>query len=151
MEYLRHIISHNGVEIDAAKAECIRAWSVPDTIKSLRGFLGPIGYYKRFVQGYELICKPLTELLKKDFFCWNETAATTFQQLKNIMSTTPVLRMPDFTKHFIVETDACNRGIGVVLIQEGQLVAYLSKALSSKNLGLSIYEQLLAAVMAVTK
>ena len=152
VEYLGHVISYNGVEMDAAKVECIRAWPVPATVKALRGFLGLTGYYRRFVQGYGQICKPLTELLRKDSFCWTESAAEAFQNLKDIMSTTPVLRMPDFTKPFVVETDACSRGIGAVLMQEGQPIAYLSKALSPKNLGLSIYEkELLAVVMAVTK
>ncbi|XP_071905809.1 uncharacterized protein [Coffea arabica] len=135
VEYLGHVISYNGVEMDAAKVECIRAWVL-----------------RRFVQGYGQICKPLTELLRKDSFCWNESAVKAFQKLKDIMSTTLVLRMPDFSKPFVVETDACSKGIGAVLMQEGQPIAYLNKALSPKNLGLSIYEKdLLAVVIAVTK
>ena len=68
------------------------------------------------------------------------------------MTTIPVLRMPDFSKPFVVETNACSKSIGVVLMQEGQPIAYLSKALSPKNLGLSIYEkELLVVVMTVTK
>ncbi|KAL3527964.1 hypothetical protein ACH5RR_012620 [Cinchona calisaya] len=67
------------------------------------------------------------------------------------MSTAPAMRLPDFTKVFVIKTDACSKGIGAVLIQEGQPIAFLIKALSPRNLGLSIYEkELLAVVMAVT-
>lgn len=68
------------------------------------------------------------------------------------MISAPVLRLPDFSLPFIVKTDACGTGIGAVLMQEGHPIAFLSKALSPQNLGLSIYEkELLALVMAITK
>lgn len=68
------------------------------------------------------------------------------------MSNTPVLRMPDFTKSFVVETDACKTGIGAVLTQEGRPIAFLSQALAPRSLGLSTYEkEIMAVVMAVKK
>ncbi|XP_071925383.1 uncharacterized protein [Coffea arabica] len=78
VEYLGHIISYNGIEMDATKVEYIRAWQALETVKALRGFLGLTGYYRRFVQGYGQICKSLTELLRNDSFGWNESAATAF-------------------------------------------------------------------------
>ncbi|KAL3530061.1 hypothetical protein ACH5RR_009383 [Cinchona calisaya] len=90
-------------------------------------------------------------MLKKDQFHWSEEAIIAFERLKLSMSTTPVLALPDFSKPFIVETDAFYGGIGAVLMQDNRPLAYLSKALSKKNFGLSIYEESLALVTAVSK
>ena len=67
-----------------------------------------------------MISKSLTEILKKNNFSWNDTAAATFLALKEAMMTTPVLALPDFSHPFTVETDACNVGIGAVLLQFGR-------------------------------
>lgn len=126
-------------------------WPIPRNIKALRGFLGLTGYYRRFVRHYGVISRPLNNLLKKGAFKWDEAATKSFLQLKHAMCTTLVLRMPDFTKPFVVETDACHTGIGVVLMQEGQPIAYFSKAFAPKNMGLSTYEKELLAVVAATQ
>ncbi|KAL8091435.1 hypothetical protein AgCh_033886 [Apium graveolens] len=85
-------------------------------------------------------------------FDWNNDAGRTFSKLKNVMTTTPVLTMPDFSKKFVIETDASHAGIGAVLMQEGHPIAYLSKALSPKHLGLSTTKkELLAILLAIQK
>ena len=115
-------------------------------------FLGLTGYYRRFVQRYGVISKPLTALLKKDQFKWTEESEKAFQQLKSAMTLPPVLALPDFSQPFVVETDACGWGIGAVLMQRGHPLAYISKALSGKHQGLSVYEkELLAIVYTVSK
>lgn len=78
VEYLGHVISTAGVSTDPHKIKAILDWPLPSNIKQLRGFLGLTGYYKRFIKGYGIICKPLTQLLKKDAYRWNEEATTTF-------------------------------------------------------------------------
>jgi len=104
------------------------------------------------VKGYGGIATPLTNLLKKNSFAWNEKAERAFNQLKEAMTTPPVLGLPDFTKAFIVECDASGEGIVVVLMQTGQPLAYLRQGLKGKSLHLSTYEkELLTLVMALGK
>ena len=105
--------------MDPNKMKAIMEWPIPKTIKKLRGFLGLTRYYRRFVKNYDRIATPLTTLLKKDYFHWNESLNVAFEQLKKAMCTTPVLATLDFTKEFIVECEASKNGIGEILIQEG--------------------------------
>ena len=94
----------------------------------------------------------MTELLKKNNFIWHEEALEAFQNLKKALCETSILTLPDFTKPFVLETDACDTGIGAVISQEGRPLAFMSKALGVKHLGLSIYEkEYLAILMAVDK
>lgn len=113
VEYLGHIRSVEGVVADPSKISAMVEWPKPTNIKQLRGFLGLTGYYWKFVKRYGAIEKPLTDLLKKDNFIWNEAAELAFQELKGAMSATLVLALPDFSIHFIIETDDCYRGMGL--------------------------------------
>jgi hypothetical protein len=147
VEYLGHLVGKDGVRVDPKKIEAMQDWPHPKTLKSLRGFLGLTGYYRKFVKNYGKIAAPLTALLKKNSFTWTPAADQAFQTLKMAMCTTPVLALPDFTKTFVLECDASGKGIGAVLMQEGRPLAFTSKQLSEKNLSKPIYEKEMLAIL----
>ena len=134
LEYLGHIVRHQGVKVDNSKIASMVTWPLPTTISELRGFLGLPGYYRKFVQNYNIIARPLTNLLKKGKFGWNEDANTAFLAFKQAMTTTPILAMPIFHDSFTVETDASRDGIGAILSQQGKPIGtvlepfYLNRA-----------------------
>jgi hypothetical protein len=129
IQYLGHVISDAGVATDPEKTLAMDSWPLPTNQTELCGFLGLTGYYRKFVQHYGLITKPLTQLLTKKGFVWTEQATAAFLKLKAAMTSTPVLALPDFSVPFTIETDACDTGIGAVLMQCGHPIAYMSKAL----------------------
>lgn len=147
IDYLGHIISGEGVAVDPEKVKCILAWPTPKNVKGVRGFLGLTRYYRKFIQDYGKIAKPLTELTKKDNFSWGIEAVKAFEEMKRIMTSPPVLILPNFDLPFEVECDAAGRGIGVVLMQQRQPIAFFSKALSDGNLAKSVYEKELMALV----
>jgi len=117
------------------------------------GFWGLTGHYRKFIKHYGMICRPLTQLLKKGTpFVWTSSTEEDFQLLKQALMEAPVLAIPYFTKTFVWETAACDYGLGAMLMQERHLVAYLSKPLYPRNQALSTYEkECIAILMAVEK
>jgi len=116
VEYLGHVITKSEVATDPLKIQVIVNWPLPRNIKQLRGFPGLTGYYRRFVKGYGAICKPLTQLIKKDSYRWNEEATVAFENLKQAMTNPPVLALPDMTKLFVIETDVSRTRVRVMLM-----------------------------------
>lgn len=147
LEYLGHIVTSHGVKVDPRKIEVMLKWPRPNNISELRGFLGLTGYYRKFVRHYGTMARPLTNLLKKGRFGWNDEAERAFSQLKEAMTTTPVLAMPNFSEPFTIETDASGEGIGAVLTQQGRPLAFMSQALGVTKLSWSIYAKEMLAIL----
>jgi hypothetical protein len=137
------------VRVDPKKIESMQDWPQPKTLKSLRGFLGLTGYYRKFVKNYGKIAAPITTLLKNNSFTWTPITSQHFQTLKMAMCTTPFLALPDFTKTFVPECDPSGKGIGAVLMQEGRPLSFTSKQLYERNLGKSIYEKEMLVILHV--
>jgi hypothetical protein len=149
VEYLGHLVGKDEDRVDPKKIEAMKYWPHPKTLKILHGFLGLIDYYCKFVKNYGKIATPLTALLKTNSFTWTLAAAQDFQTLKMDMCTTSVLALPHFKKTFVLECDASEKGIGIVLMQEGQPLAFTSKQPYERNLGKSIYEKEMLSILHV--
>jgi hypothetical protein len=114
--YLGHIIGTKGVQVHQEKSEAIIKWPTSKTLTELRGFLEMCTYYTKFVKGFSQLCAPLTDLTKKGAFKWDEEAQITMDKMKKVMSTCPILALPDFSLPFTLECDASGEGIGSVLM-----------------------------------
>ena len=147
VEYIRHIVSAQGVHVDPSKINAMKKWAHPQTLKSLHGFLGLTRYYRKFVNDYGKIAAPLTTLLKSDAITWTHVLECAFEKLKQAMCTTPILVVPDFSKPFTIESDACDNRLGVVLLQYEHPNSFTSKSLSSKNLATSTYENEMMVIL----
>ncbi len=148
MDYLGHIVFELGVKANPEKIKAMLDWPFPMNIKFLRGFLGLIGYYSKFIQGYNSIVVPLIAMLRKNAFLWTEEAKVAFQNLKNAVTHAFVLALPNFNQPFVIECDANGVGIGAVLIQDHRPIAFLSKGLKGRALHMSTYENELFALVA---
>ena len=151
VEYLGHFISAESISTDPREVEAVHKWPAPSTVKELRSFLGLAGYYRKFIKGYAVITK-LTQLLKKEEFCWGPEAEAAFLKLKQALTSAVVLAFPNFSKPFVVETDVSATGIGAVLMLAGHPLAFISRVLGPKWQQLSVYKkELLVVVHAVQK
>ncbi|KAJ9519372.1 hypothetical protein QJQ45_023170 [Haematococcus lacustris] len=154
--FLGHIVGGDGIAVDPAKVQVVKDWPAPRSVKDLQAFLGLANYFRRFIPNFSAIAAPLTNLTSKEaaakynwaVFAGAELAA--FNALKEALCSAPVLALPDFTKAFVVCTDASLLGTGGVLMQEGRPIAYTSKKLSPAETRYTTGEQeLLAIVRAV--
>lgn len=148
LEYQGHIIGVDSVATDPAKIKAVQEWSVLKTLKQLRGFLELAGYYRKFIQHYGVLAKTLIHLLKKDVaFKWSGIEQQAFDLIKQRLVQAPILSMLDFSKEFIVETDASGEGIETVLMQGGHPLAFMCKALSPRSQAMSTYQKEYMAVL----
>ena len=150
--YLGHIVSENGVATDPAKTEKVAAWPRPTSVTDVQRFLGLASYYRRFIRNFAHIAKPLHQLTEKARdFQWSEGCEEAFQELKNRLTSAPILAFPDFDQPFVLDTDASQAGIGAVLsqVQEGQerVVAYASRTLSKAERRYCVTRRELLAVV----
>jgi hypothetical protein len=116
--YLGHVIGQNSVRPDEKRIDAVQNFPEPRTTRELKRFLGVAGYYRRFIPNFSKIDKPLKELLKKNtLYIWDDKTEKTFVTVKTTLTTQPLLQYPDFTRPFVLTTDASNDAIGAVLIK----------------------------------
>ena len=150
--FLGHVVSVGGIFVDPEKIQSIVDSKAPTSVTEIRSFLGLAGYYRKFVEGFSSIAKPMTQLLKKDKkFEWTQKCEESFQELKKRLTLTPILIMPDVTKSFDVYCDASRLGLGCVLMQEGKVVSYLSRQLRPHEENYPTHDLELAAVVLALK
>ena len=121
IEYLGLILKKGTVMMDPVKLSGIKEWPVPKNVRDVRSFLGFGNFYRRFIQGFSSIARPLNDLTKKDEkWVWDTKQQEAFENLKERFTSAPILAQPDTTKPFSVETDASAFTYGAVLSQEGE-------------------------------
>eukprot|EP00731_Ephydatia_muelleri_P006907 Em0003g1155a len=118
VKYLGHIVSKEGIAADPEKTATVKTWPTPTRTKEVQQFLGLANYYRRFIKDFAQIAKPLHKLTERtSSFLWTTECQKSFEILRHLLSSPPILSYPDFTKPFILDTDASNDGIGGVLSQ----------------------------------
>ena len=144
--------------MDSDKIEDIKNWPTPKNVTKVGSFMGLAGYYRRIIEGYRRIIEgfskvahPVTSLQNKGIkFEWTPRCEEIFQQLKNLLTHAPVLKIADLEKYFVVCTDACSQGLGGVLMQENHVVFYESRNLKEyQNNYATHYLELVAIVHAL--
>jgi len=135
ISFLGHVISEAGVEVQPEKTAAVEEWPVPRTLHDLRSFMGLASYYRKFIKSFSLNAEPLYELMRKGRqFCWTEAQQQAFDQLKTCLVQAPVLGTPQANGCFYLDSDASDKGLGVVLSQNQdgieRVIAYASRTLS---------------------
>ncbi|XP_062599512.1 uncharacterized protein LOC134261046 [Saccostrea cucullata] len=161
LECLGHIVGENQLKPNPDKVRAIQEAPAPSTKRQLRSFLGLLSFYRKFIPNFSSVALPLTDLTKKgspNKIIWNQPQEKSFQTLKAMLLKSPILKLPDLSKQFILQADASDRGIGTVLMQFDEHsglklpVAYASRKLKdSESKYSTIEKECLAIVWAVQK
>ncbi|GJP34469.1 hypothetical protein CLOM_g18908 [Closterium sp. NIES-68] len=151
-EFLGHVVGADGIKIDPTKILTIRDWKPPTNLQELQSFLGFVNYVRRFIPNMAGITGPLTDLLRKGTsFEWGERQQTVFYELRNCMTSPPVLRIADPSRPFEVLTDASDFAIGAILLQdfsEGlQPIAYESRKLQAAECNYPVHDKEMLAIV----
>lgn len=147
--FLGHIVSGSGVKVDPAKVRAVNDFPRPADVHHLRSFLGMATYFRRFIDKFARVVHPLTNLLRKDQpWSWTEDCEAAFCKIKQLLTTAPVLALPDWrsTKPFELVCDASIQGVGGVLLQDGRPIAFESRKLTPAEVRYATPEQEMLAV-----
>ena len=153
--YLGHIITEFGVKPDPGKTSIVERYPTPQNQKQIKSFLGLIGFYRKFINNFSDIAKPLTDLLKKDKeFLWTSLQQHAFETLRRTLTTKPLLIYPDFEREFILTTDSSNFALGAILSQ-GEIgndkpISYASRTLNRAEQNYSTTEREALAIVWAT-
>ena len=153
LPFLGHIIEAQGISPDPDKITAVQNIQPPKSVTQLRSFLGLAGYYRRFIKNFSSIAQPLNQLLHKDVqYEWNPECQQAFDDLKQRLTTAPILAYPDYKKKFILATDASYNGFGATLSQiaddqKEHPIAYASKSLLKEEINYGASELECAAIV----
>ncbi|GKB22809.1 putative reverse transcriptase domain-containing protein [Tanacetum coccineum] len=152
VQFLGHLIDSQGLHVDPAKIEAVKNWTSPTTPTEVRQFLGLAGYYRRFIEGFSKIAKPLTKLTQKNkSYIWGEEQESAFQLLKQKLCEAPILALPEGNDNFVVYCDASLQGLGAVLMQREKVIAYASRQLKPHEENYTTHDLELGAVIFALK
>ncbi|KAJ9512274.1 hypothetical protein QJQ45_012943 [Haematococcus lacustris] len=153
LAFLGHIVGSKGIAVDPAKVRVVKEWPTPRNLKDLQAFLGLANYFRRFIPNFSSLAAPLTNLTSKQVaaaYDWEHFGGSeleAFDGLKEALCSAPVLALPDFSKPFVVCTDASLVGTGGVLMQDGRPIAYTSKKMSPAEMRYATGEQELLGII----
>jgi len=150
------IVGKGQVKMEQEKIKAVKEWKTPMKVKDVESFLRFANFYQRFIHNFSHTAKPLNELKGKKEWKWEEEHQKAFEELKEKITSQPVLSLPRRERKFRVETDASGHAIGEVLSQEEdgkwKLIAFLSRTIQPAEQNYEIYnKELLAIVEALTK
>ncbi|GJS25859.1 reverse transcriptase domain-containing protein [Tanacetum coccineum] len=152
VQFLGHVIDSEGIHVDPAKIESIKDWASPKSPTEIRQFLGLAGYYRRFIEGFSKIAKPMTKLTQKKVkFEWGDKQETAFQLLKQKLCSAPILALPEGSEDFIAYCDASKKGLGAVLMQREKVISYASRQLKIHEKNYTTHDLELGAVVFALK
>ncbi|GJT54002.1 putative reverse transcriptase domain-containing protein [Tanacetum coccineum] len=147
VQFFGHVIDSEDIHVDPAKIEAIKDWASPKTPTEIHQFLGLAGYYRRFIEGFSKIARPMTKLTQKSVkFDWGEKAEVAFQLLKQKLCSAPILALQKGSENFVVYCDASHKGLGAVLMQKEKVVAYASRQLKVHEKNYTTHDLKLGAV-----
>lgn len=151
-EFLGHILTPDGIKPNPNKIKVIKELKLPTTQKQIKSFLGITGYYRKFIKDYAKVAQPLTKYLKKDskININDPNYINAYEKLKDMITSHPILRYPNFDKNFTLTTDASNFAIGAVLSQEGHPICYASRTLNNHERNYSTTDKELLAIVWAT-
>ncbi|GJX40904.1 putative reverse transcriptase domain-containing protein, partial [Tanacetum coccineum] len=152
VQFLGHVIDSQGIHVDPAKIESIKDWASSKTATEIHQFLGLVGYYQRLIEGFSKIAKPMTKLTQKKVkFDWSVKEETAFQLIKQKLCSAQILALPEGSEDFIVYCDASIKGLGVVLMQRENVIAYASRQLKIHEKNYTTHDLELGAVVFAPK
>ena len=140
------MVSDKGVATEPDKIKAIKDWLAPRNLPELQSFLGLASYYRKFVKGFSKLASPLTDLLAKDKpYLWKEEQGQAFESLKQALTTTPVLCLPNYELPYIMTANASDITIEAVLSQDqgsgDQPIAFESRKLTPAELNYPIHKK----------
>ena len=148
VQFWGHIISDRGISVDPGKVSAVREWGQPTTPTDIRSFLGLAGYYRRFIRGFSKIAGPLTHLTRKGVpFIWSDACQLAFDELKDKLTSAPMLALPRPGVEYLFYNDASLQGLGRVLQQESQAIAYASRKLKPQEKNYPTHDLELAEIV----